>query len=132
MCIQILETIGKLFNSEGEEEAQEKYLQEVYGKQRILEEGMTELYPGRVPDELSSENLGLLDIMAVATFGGYRAQEEVLGLKTLDSERNPLLFSWVEALMKLPVVKEITPPHEKVVGILQFLKQSGMKFPTNN
>lgn len=122
-----METIGKLFNSEKKNE-QEKWIEELYQKQRILEDGIKDLFPA---GGIISEKLGLLDIIMVATFGAYKAQEEVLGFKTLDSERNPLLFSWVEALMKLPVVKEIVPPYEKLVGLLQFLKENGIKFPTN-
>lgn len=121
---QMLETTRELFNPE--KELQEKGLEEVYQKLQILEDGMKDMFPGGVP-EVNTENLGLLDIMMAASFGAYRSYEEVLGMKTLDPERNPLLFSWVEALIKLPVVKEIIPPHEKLVGLLEVLKHGGFR-----
>ncbi|XP_027126743.1 glutathione S-transferase U10 [Coffea arabica] len=123
---QLLESMAKLFNPD-HKEAQEKALEEMYEKQRILEEGMREFFPEESPN-VHPEKLGILDIMIVSTLGAFRAQEEALGVKTLDPEKNPLLFSWVEALIQLPVVKEIIPPFEKLVSLLQFIKQNGIRF----
>lgn len=65
--------------------------------------------------------------MVTATFGPYKAHEEVFGLKVLDPEKYPLLFSWVQKLNEIPLVKGVLPPHDKLVALLQFMKQNGLK-----
>ncbi|KAA8542423.1 hypothetical protein F0562_023441 [Nyssa sinensis] len=109
---QLLDSIGKAITSD--EEARERTLKEVFEKLNVVEKGMKDFFPGGSPI-IRSENMGLYDILIVAIFGPYRAQEEVLGVKILDPERNLLLLSWVTALNELPVVKEGTPPREKLV-----------------
>lgn len=121
----MLDKLGKLIDSD--KEAQKKALEEIYEKQRILEDGMKELFPGGRPD-VQAEKLGILDIMVAVTLGAFKIQEEVFGVKVIDPERNPLLFSWVDALIQVPVVKEVAPPREKVVALFQFLLQRGIKF----
>lgn len=61
---------------------------------------------------MRAEGLGILDIMMITNLGFFKTVE-VLGVKTLDPKRNPVIFSWVEALIQLPVVKETIPPHDK-------------------
>ncbi|XP_027126623.1 glutathione S-transferase U9-like [Coffea eugenioides] len=124
---QLLESIFKLFNAD--KEAHEKPLQEVHEKLRNLEDGVKEFYfPEGSPNHISAENLGILDVMLVSVLGPFRAKEEAFSVKILDPEKNPLIFSWIQALIELPLVKEVVPPHDKMVGVLQFLKQSGFKF----
>ncbi|KAJ9677413.1 hypothetical protein PVL29_022411 [Vitis rotundifolia] len=94
---------NKIITSDGE--AQEKATKDLFEKLTVLEEGMKEFFPGGTPS-INGENLGLLDVLMCALFGPYRAHEEVLGMKMIDPERNPLLFSWVMAITELPVVKE--------------------------
>ncbi|KAJ9677414.1 hypothetical protein PVL29_022412 [Vitis rotundifolia] len=106
----LFEDMGRVITSDGE--AQEKATKDLFEKLTVLEEGMKEFFPGGTPS-INGENLGLLDVLMCALFGPYKAHEEVLGMKMIDPERNPLLFSWVMAITELPVVKESTPPHEK-------------------
>ena len=71
--------------------------------------------------------MGLLDLVVVTTLSHYKAREECLGLKLIDPEMTPLLFSWLTALLELPLVKEALPTHEKVVGFLKYLRQETLK-----
>ncbi|XP_068306446.1 glutathione S-transferase U9-like [Pyrus communis] len=118
---QLFEGMSRVVTSEGE--AQEKALEEVFARLGVFEKGMKEYLRGGDPFT-NGENLGLLDILMVATFGPYKAHEQVLGFKMLDPDRNPLLFSWVAAMNEHPLVKELDPPHDKLVRLLQFIKQT--------
>ncbi|XP_027124377.1 glutathione S-transferase U10-like [Coffea arabica] len=117
---QILQTISKLY--EPENEGNEKIVEEVHEKIKILEDGVKEFYfPEGCPVDISAEKLGILDIMVFATFAGYKAQEQVLGVKVVDAEKTPLIYSWLQALNEVPVIKESAVPHDHLVGLFQFL-----------
>ncbi|KAE8666040.1 putative Glutathione S-transferase tau 9 [Hibiscus syriacus] len=70
----------RVFASEGEDQA--KVIDEMYEKMKVLEEGM---------------------------MGTYEAHEEVIGVKVLDPEKNPMVFGWVDATKELSLVKGIHP-----------------------
>lgn len=104
-------------------EAQAKESKEYIEKQRVFEAGIKELFKGDGPFT-NGQNLGLLDILTVATLGYYQAQEQVFGAKFFDPETTPFLFSWVTALNGHPLVKESSPALDKIVGFLNFFKQN--------
>ncbi|KAK9996069.1 hypothetical protein SO802_020755 [Lithocarpus litseifolius] len=121
---QVFENMVLILKTDGE--AQEKTVKEVSEKLSLLEEGIKSIFPEGIPI-INQENVGLLDILIVSTFGSYKAQEEVLGLKLIDPEKtSPLLFSRLKALLELHVVKGALPPHEKVVGALKFMRQNAL------
>ncbi|KAL6319004.1 hypothetical protein AAG906_001477 [Vitis piasezkii] len=64
---------------------------------------------------------------AVFIIWAHKVQEVVLGVKFIDPEKYPLVYSWLTALTELAVVKELRPPHEKLVEILQFVRQSALQ-----
>ncbi|KAI8528905.1 hypothetical protein RHMOL_Rhmol12G0184200 [Rhododendron molle] len=100
-----------------EGEAQEKAIKEAIDTLKIAEEGMLEFFP---TTPITNENqLGVLDIVMCSVLGAYRAVEEVLGVKLIVPERNPLVLSWMEALLELPVVKETRPTREKTVAFIR-------------
>ncbi|KAJ9163615.1 hypothetical protein P3X46_023264 [Hevea brasiliensis] len=92
----------------------------------IFEEEMKKLLPDGVPI-IQVDNLGLLDILVSVTFSAYEAREEVSGVKILNPERNPFIFSWVTTLKQLPIVKELLPPHDKPVGLIRFVRKMSLK-----
>ncbi|XWS51124.1 hypothetical protein CRYUN_Cryun12cG0149800 [Craigia yunnanensis] len=107
-------------------EAQEKAIKELLGKLEVLEEGMKEFFPDGNPC-VGSDNIELLDLVMLSLFGAHKIQEEVLGIKIIDPEKTPLIFSWLTAINELPLVKESTPPHDNLVGILKFVRENGLK-----
>ena len=64
-------------------------------------------------------------------FGPYKIHEEVVGIKMIDPERNPLLSSWLMALTEQPVMKEINPPHEKLLALVHFIRQNALQSSNN-
>ncbi|ONI08669.1 hypothetical protein PRUPE_5G192600 [Prunus persica] len=122
---QVFESLKLAFTSDGE--VQEKAIKELLEKLKTFEVGMKEFFPDGIASIERTKNLGLLDIVLYSGFGAHKVQEEVLGTKIIDPEKTPLIFSWLTALNELPLVKELTPPHEKLVAVLQFFRNNALK-----
>ncbi|KAF7124405.1 hypothetical protein RHSIM_Rhsim12G0156700 [Rhododendron simsii] len=57
---------------------------------KVVEDGMLECFP---TTPITNENqLGVLDIVICSVLGSNKAIEEVIGVKLIDPERNPLVF----------------------------------------
>ncbi|KAL9243234.1 hypothetical protein vseg_017146 [Gypsophila vaccaria] len=112
---QLLESVLKMFKTSGEE--RHKAFQELQETMTLLEEEMGDYLPKSVTS-FEDRDLGLLDIQLICVLGAYRAHEEFLDVKILDPEKHPLIYSWVTALIDLPIIKDVTPPHDKVVELL--------------
>ncbi|XP_009616913.1 glutathione S-transferase U9-like [Nicotiana tomentosiformis] len=121
---QVTECMLKVFKGE------EKALEEFYEKLSVLENGIKNSSL-EITTNIEGRNMGLLDIMIIITLGAYKVQEQVFGVKILDAEKTPLLYSWLTSLIELPIVKEITPPYDKVLSFLHFLKDIVFKAPAN-
>ncbi|WKA08420.1 hypothetical protein VitviT2T_026145 [Vitis vinifera] len=107
-------------------EAQEKAIKVAFEKLKLFEEGMKDFFQGGT-HHIDGENMGFLDIVLCSLFGAHKVQEVVLGVKFIDPEKYPLVYSWLTALTELAVVKELRPPHEKLMEILQFVRQSALQ-----
>ncbi|EEF52176.1 glutathione S-transferase U9 [Ricinus communis] len=117
---KLFDTMFLVITTNGE--AQDKAGKEVMENLKVLENGMKDFLQDGIPT-INSENVGLVDIIMCSLFSPHKAQEEVLGVKIIDPDKTPLIFSWITSINELPAVKEITPPHEKLVELLQFLRQ---------
>ncbi|EOY21833.1 Glutathione S-transferase tau 9, putative [Theobroma cacao] len=124
LIILLLQTLITVIKTDGE--AQEKAIKELLEKLEVLGEGMKEFFPDGNPS-IDSENVGLLDLVFFTSFGLHQVREEVLGIKIVDPEKTTLLFSWVTAINQLPLVKELTPPHDKLVAFLKFIRENALK-----
>ncbi|PON57368.1 Glutathione S-transferase, C-terminal-like [Parasponia andersonii] len=120
--LSLLETFSLVFFSY--RETQEKAVKELYKKFRLFEEGIK----GISPDGFSpfdGKSLGLLDILMCTSL------EESLGVKVIDPEKNPLIFSWVTALCEISVVKELIPAFdEKLVQVLHGIRNNALNSHT--
>ncbi|KAK4750430.1 hypothetical protein SAY87_003912 [Trapa incisa] len=123
---QVFEVLVLVLKTDGE--AQAKAMEQLHEKLKLLEEGIKGSFPGGSP-AVNGENMGLLDIVVCSYFGPYKVHEEVLGLKYLDSEKYPLVTSWVKSLVQYPAVKESTPPHEKSVALVRYFREKALQSP---
>jgi len=124
--LQLMESTFLVVKTDGE--AQQKAIDHVYEKLKVLEDGMkTYLGEGNAIISGVENNFGILDIVFCALYGAYKAHEEVIGLKFIVPEKFPVLFSWLMAIAEVEAVKIATPPHEKTVGILQLFRLSALK-----
>uniref|UniRef100_A0A7N2LA51 Glutathione S-transferase n=1 Tax=Quercus lobata TaxID=97700 RepID=A0A7N2LA51_QUELO len=70
------------------------------------------------PEELpffERKTLGYLDIVVGAHFCNYEAFVEVVAV-VFSPEKNPAIMAWLEALKSHPLMKEMLPPHDKLVA----------------
>lgn len=116
-------------NTEGE--TREKALNEVCELLKVLEEGIKSFYPDGIPT-FEAKNLSLLEVVASSILCLFKVPEEMLGIKVIDPERTPLLFSWVEALGELSVVQETIPSLEKLVALLGPFRQLAINPPSQS
>ncbi|KAF8039345.1 hypothetical protein BT93_B1779 [Corymbia citriodora subsp. variegata] len=121
---QLFEAMFSVLKTDGE--AQERAVEEVHEKLKVLEEGIKGSFPGGLPF-INGDNVGLLDIVVYSILGAHRTQEEVLGVNFLDHKKYPGVTSWVKALTELPLVKEGMRPHEKLVSILQLKRARALE-----
>ncbi|CAN4086346.1 unnamed protein product [Withania somnifera] len=128
-CLQISDTMKKAFLSA--KDVEKGAFDEFFEKLKVMEEGMKDFFPGG-RSNICADNMGLLDIIIVCSLGTYEAAEEVLVMKILDPEKNPFVYSWVNTLLDLPLVKETLPQHDKVVSRLEFIKKNGFTFQSNS
>lgn len=131
--LQLFEAFYAVFKTEGE--SQQKALKEMEEKLDLLEYGMSKYFAdgkscsfadGK-PVDVNENNAEMLDLMFYSLLGLYKSYEEVFGVKLLDEDKFPLLFPWLMAFVQLKVVKEATPPHEKVVQFLHFVRHSALR-----
>ncbi|KAM3269094.1 glutathione S-transferase U10 [Capsicum chacoense] len=127
-CLQMSDTMKKAFISD--KDVEEGAFDEFFEKLKVMEEGMKDFFPGG-RSIICADDLRLLDIIIVCSLGTYKAAEEVLGMKILDPEKYPFVYSWVNTLLELPLVKETLPQHDKVVSRLEFIKQNGFTFQSH-
>ena len=107
--------------SQGQGEALKQAVKDVFERLGVFEEGMKEYVAGGA-SFTNGENLGLLHILMVVTFGPHKVHEEAFGIKTMNPDRYPLLYSWITALNEHPLVKQTSPPHDKLDEFLQIYK----------
>ncbi|KAK6925003.1 Glutathione S-transferase, N-terminal [Dillenia turbinata] len=99
-------------------EAQEKAIQEVQNKLRVMEDNIEDIFPqGSFHEECS--NLGLLDILMCTSWTANKAIEEAVNVKLVDPEKFPKVFSWIAAIAELQPVKETDMPRDKLVAFFR-------------
>lgn len=110
-----------LMKTEGE--AQEKAIEDVKEKLKVLEEqGLKDLL-AEGSTFVNGDELGCLDIVMLTVLGMYKVHEEFFGVKIVEEEKIPVVFSWLNRLIEHPLAKEVAPPKEKVLGFLHFIRQ---------
>ncbi|OMO79039.1 hypothetical protein CCACVL1_13938 [Corchorus capsularis] len=63
----------------------------------------------------NGNNLGFLDIVVGPVSCNYQAFNEAVTV-IFEPTKHPTFFSWVTALKEHPLMKEILPPHDKMVA----------------
>ena len=95
------------FTKKGEE--QERAVKEAHENLKILESGLE----GK--RFFGGETIGFVDI--AAGWIGFSAQMtgEIIGIKLIDAETMPLLDSWFQDFLGIPLIKECMPPQDKLL-----------------
>uniref|UniRef100_A0A9I9CCT7 GST C-terminal domain-containing protein n=1 Tax=Cucumis melo TaxID=3656 RepID=A0A9I9CCT7_CUCME len=110
---KVFEGLFLLMKTEGE--AQEKAIEDVKEKLKVLEEqGLKDLL-AEGSTFVNGDELGYLDIVMLTVLGMYKVHEEFFGVKIVEEEKIPVVFSWLNRLIEHPLAKEVAPPKEKVL-----------------
>ena len=76
--------------------------------------GIAKDFPTKSPF-FNGHSLEFLDIIVGTIACNYQAFHEVVTV-IFEPAKHPSFFSWVTALKEHPLVKEILPPHDKLVA----------------
>ncbi|KAF5443318.1 hypothetical protein F2P56_035883 [Juglans regia] len=101
--------------SRGEE--RERAIKDFSEVLKVFEDGVKKDFPAEFPC-FDGKNLGFLDIVVGAIACNYEAVNEVVAT-IFSPETNPTFWSWVTALKKQPLMKEMLPPHDKLVAMMR-------------
>nr|AMD02822.1 glutathione S-transferase [Glycine max] len=117
---------GQAFFYNPDGEAQQKAIDHVYEKLKVLEDGMkTYLGEGNAVLKTTLESLTLCFVLYMVP---TRLMKKLLAFKFIVPEKFPVLSFLVDGYcMRFEAVKIATPPHEKTVGILQLFRLSALK-----
>ncbi|CAN7041065.1 hypothetical protein BRARA_B02131 [Brassica rapa] len=124
---QVIEVMGKVLFQEGE--AQEKAIEEARERFKVLEEGLKKHFPNKTIRE--NDDVGLLDIIIISTFGSHKVYHDVFGVGVIDQVNTPTLYNWIESLKELAVMKEAEVPSDRLVPFLQMYRQMHLQQAAN-
>lgn len=112
-----------------EGEAQAKSVEEAREIFKVLEDGLKKHFPNKIIRE--NDDVGLLDIIIIATFGAHKVYHEAIGVERIDPVNTPILYNWIERLQELPVMKEVELPRDRLVNLLQNYRQKRLQQAAN-
>ena len=95
------------FSKKGEE--QERAVKEGRENLKILESG---LEGKRI---FGGETMGFVDIAAGWIGCWAQMTGEIIGINLIDAETMPLLDSWFQDFLGIPLIKECMPPQDKLL-----------------
>ncbi|CAH8258163.1 unnamed protein product [Arabidopsis lyrata] len=124
---QVFEVTGQIMFQEGE--AQAKSVEEARKRIKVLDEGLEKHFPNKNIRE--NDDVGLLEIIIIATFGVHKAHREEIGVEIISPVNTPTLYNWIERLQDLSVVKEVEVPHDKLVNLIQNYRQKCLQQAAN-
>ncbi|CAN7130299.1 unnamed protein product [Brassica rapa subsp. narinosa] len=124
---QVFEVMGRVMLQEGE--AQAKSVGEARERFKVLEEGIKKQFPNKTIR--GNDDVGLLDIIIIASFGVHKALHEAIGVEIIDPVNTPNLYNWIEQLQELTVIKEVEVPHDRLVTFLQKCRQEHLQHTAN-
>lgn len=112
-----------------EGEAQAKSVEEARKRIKVLDEGLKEHFPNKNIRE--NDDVGLLEITIMATFGAHKAHREAIGVEIIGPVNTQTLYNWIERLQDLSVMKEVQVPHDKLVNFFQRYRQKCLRQAAN-
>ena len=95
------------FFKKGEE--QERAVKEAHENFKVLESGLE----GK--RFFGGETIGFVDIAAGWIGCWAQITGEIIGIKLIDAETMPLLHSWFQDFLEIPLIKECMPPQDKLL-----------------
>ncbi|ERM94462.1 hypothetical protein AMTR_s00010p00260340 [Amborella trichopoda] len=114
--------------SEGKE--QEKAVTEFTNSLEVLDQGLLKDFRGGLP-VFNGERRGFSDLVLSCSSGWHKVLEEIAGVKVIEAERNPTLYSWRSHFFELNVVKDTFPSHEKLLSYAKNKREKVLHIDTS-
>lgn len=105
--MQVSPSIWGVFIKQGKE--REEAFDQVFENLKFLEE---ELQGKRF---FGGEKIGFADLALGWIAERVCVLEEIIGVKIVEEEKFPRVSAWMQEFVKVPIIKESLPPHEKLV-----------------
>ena len=103
--MQILTTTKKVSFATGKE--QEQAIEQITEQLKLLENEL------KGKEYFSGQSIGYLDIVANVLVFWFGNVQEALGVDMFTEEKFPIIFEWIEKLVKIDTVNECLIPKEK-------------------
>ncbi|KAL4197808.1 hypothetical protein AMTRI_Chr04g190130 [Amborella trichopoda] len=114
--------------SEGKE--QEKAVTEFTNSLEVLDQGLLKDFRGGLP-VFNGERRGFSDLVLSCSSGWHKVLEEIAGVKVIEAERNPTIYSWRSHFFELNVVKDTFPSHEKLLSYAKNKREKVLHIDTS-
>ncbi|XP_021299630.1 glutathione S-transferase U10-like [Herrania umbratica] len=112
---KIMPAILRIALSQGEE--RDQAIEDHHELLKVFEEGIEKDFPAKSPF-LNGDSLGFLDVIVGTVACNYQAFHEVVTV-IFEPAKHPSFFSWVTALKEHPLIKDVLPPHDKLVALMR-------------
>ncbi|KAK1283718.1 Glutathione S-transferase U18 [Acorus calamus] len=93
-------------------EVREKAITEFVENVTTMEEEIVKEFPVGKPF-FNGERPGYLDVVVGSTSSWIKVVERIVGLKLVDQERTPLVYSWLTAFAEFDITKDTMPEMER-------------------
>lgn len=113
--VQLLPTLAKWHQTAGKEN--EETLEEIHEQLKILEDEL------KGKQFFGGQRIGYLDIAAMI-LALLHIAGEITGQKILSTEKFPVIYEWIERVMKMEVVNECLIPEEKRQDWIQLTRRA--------
>ncbi|KAL0665078.1 hypothetical protein Bca4012_101916 [Brassica carinata] len=124
---QVFDVMARVLYQKGE--AATRSVEVARERFEVLEEGLKKHFPNKIIR--GNDDVGLLDIIIIASFGVHKVFHEAIGVEIIDPVNTPTLYNWIEQLQQLPVIKEVEVPHDRLVTFLQKYRQEHLQQAAN-
>uniref|UniRef100_A0A0D6QWD9 glutathione transferase n=1 Tax=Araucaria cunninghamii TaxID=56994 RepID=A0A0D6QWD9_ARACU len=101
-----------VFITQGEE--QKKAIEESLANFLLLEEALATTFNGK--PFFGGESIGFLDIVLGSVAVWLRVDEEIGGVKLIDTQMTPLLYAWLQRFSNVELVKKSLAEFDKLVA----------------
>ncbi|XP_012472507.2 glutathione S-transferase U7 [Gossypium raimondii] len=112
---KLLPTLAKLGRTAGKEK--EETIEEIHEQLKVLEDEL------KGKQFFGGQRIGYLDIVAMILVWLHLAGS-ITGQKVLSTEKFPLIYEWIERVMKMEVVNECLIPEEKRQDWIQLAQRA--------
>ncbi|KAH9706651.1 glutathione S-transferase C-terminal domain containing protein expressed [Citrus sinensis] len=113
--VRVSPSMWGVFIKQGKE--REEAFDQVFENLKFLEEEL------KGKKFFGGEKIGFADLALGWIAERVCVLEEIIGVKIVEEEKFPLVSAWMQEFVKVPIIKESLPPHEKLVTKIRGIRE---------